>query len=172
MSFQKIQSFLAKATHELTVAIQEVRRARLYPYEIAGWIKKDDKRNDILVFRVTATDKYISHLSVSDIYHQEDLLSQFSPKEIKYISTLAVCLATKTSVEYDVIWKNFREDRVHDHVHLYNPENARVIKLKLAELEKNLSVLTKLSAQDAFVLGKSAGVQERIKEEEAIRSLT
>lgn len=150
--------------------VKEVKLARENPYEIAGWVKKEGREKDILVYRVTATDKYISSLSVVEIYSDESILFNFSKKDIKYISTLSILLYYKTDARYQVIWECFRDNLQKEIIHIKDRVNSEIIKTQIDQLEKNISIIDGLEPRDSYNLGKLAGIKERMLEESIINA--
>lgn len=148
---------------------KQVHESRENPYEISGWVKKNMPEQDVLIYRVTATDKYISSFSVLDIYSNENLLLNFSKKEIKYISTLAVLLHYKKEPKYQLIWESFRVTLDSKVLQFKDRDNSGIIKKSIDDLERDIELIDGMSGADAFRLGKEVGIRERMREERFIR---
>jgi hypothetical protein len=163
-----LQKYLHRLYNNFIELTKEVKKSRENPYQIAGWIKKENKEKDILIYHVTATDKYVSSFSVLEIYQDDSILYQFSKQEIKYISTLALLLYYKKEARYKVIWENFRHNLHEGIIHLKDREKPETMKTNIEQLEKNITLLDALSGHDAYLLGKEMGIKERMQEEEII----
>lgn len=164
----KLQNHVNQLYTNFTAIIKEIKKTREHPYEVASWIKKESREKDILVYRVTATDKYISSFSVLEIYNDDSILLNFSKQEVKYISTLAILLYYKKKPKYQLVWQNFRDQLNNGVIHLANRDKPGIIKTKIEDLEKNIALIDELSGRDAFILGKEVGVTERLREQEII----
>ncbi len=166
----KFQAYVNSLHNNFSTIAKEIKTSRESAYEIAGWVKKDKREKDILIYRVTATDKYINNFSVLEIYSDDNLLLNFSKKEIKYISTLAILLNYKTQPKYRLAWESFRNQLDANTVHLIDRDNPGVIKTNIAALEENISIIDGLSSVEAFNIGKEIGIRERMNEELLIRN--
>lgn len=162
---KRLQTFANKLFNEFSDIVKEVKETRQHPYEIADWVKREDEKSDILVYRVTATDKYISQFSVSEIYNDNSILFNFSKQEIKYISSLALLIYYKSEPKYQVIWESFRHQLSQGTLHIRDKDKPGVIKTNIDELEKNIAIIDQMSGRDAYLLGKEAGIRERLLEE-------
>lgn len=165
-----IQGYVTKLCYNFANIVKDAKQSCANPYKIAGWAKKENCKSDVLIYQVTATDKYISAFSVSQIYCDDSILLNFSKKEIKYISTLALLLDYKREAKYSIIWESFREQLHNKIVHLKNRENSSIIIASIDELEKNISIIDGMKGSDAYRLGKEAGIIERMREESIINS--
>lgn len=165
------QNYVNRIYSDFFSLIKEVRHSREHPYEIAGWIKKESREKDILVYRITATDKYINSFSVMEIYSDDSVLMNFSKQEIKYISTLAILLHYKKEPKYKLIWQNFRSQLGDGIVHLSDRDKLGIVKAKIRDLEKNIALIDGLNGREAFILGKEVGISERLHEQEVIDSI-
>lgn len=166
----RFQNYVNNLYSNFLSVAKQVQESRKHPYEISGWIKKESSDRDVLVYRVTATDKYISSFSVLDIYSDDDILMNFSKREIKYISTLAILLYYKKEAKYKIAWESFRNNLGEKVIHFEDRDNSGIIKRTIDQLESEIDLIDSLSGKDAFLLGKEVGVRERIKEENYMRS--
>lgn len=151
-------------TNFLSVA-KQVQESRKNPYEIAGWIKKESHEQDALIYRVTATDKYVACFSVLEIYSDDEILMNFSKMEIKYISTLALLLHYKKEPKYRAVWESFRNNLDEKIIQFEDRDNPGIIKKSINELKTEFELIDGLSSKDAFALGREVGIRERIQEE-------
>lgn len=165
----KLQNYVNNLYSNFLSVAKQVQESRKNPYEIAGWVKKESSDRDILIYRVTATDKYISSFSVLDIYSDDDILMNFSKREIKYISTLAILLYYKKEAKYKIAWESFRNNLDEKIIHFEDRDNHGIIKRSIEQLESEIELIDGLSGKDAFLLGKEVGVRERMKEENYMR---
>lgn len=166
----RFQSYVNNLYSNFLTIAKQVHESRQNPYEIAGWIKKDSNEKDILIYRVTATDKYVVCFSVLDIYSDDDILLNFSKKEIKYISTLAILLQYKKEPKYKLIWESFRSSLDNKILQFVDRDNPGIIKKSINDLERDFNLLDGMSAIDAFRIGKEIGIRERIMEEQIIKN--
>jgi len=161
----KFQTYVNNIYSDFLSIAREVQESRKNPYEIAGWVKKESHEKDILIYRVTATDKYVSCCTVLEIYSNDQILMNFSRKEIKYISTLALLLNYKMEPKYQMIWESFRNELDEKIVQFRDNDNSSIIKKRIYELEDDIELIDGLSGRDAFELGREVGIRERMKEE-------
>jgi hypothetical protein len=162
------QNYISKLQSNFSEIASAVKKSRENPYQIAGWINKENREKDVLIYRVTATDKYIDSHTLLEIYSDNAILLNFSKEEIKYISSLAVLLLYKQSPRYQVVWENFRNNIQEDMVKIKDRDKSSFIKTRISEIEKDISLIDKLPSRDAYRLGKEIGIRERILEEEII----
>jgi len=170
MNTNRFQNYVNNLyTNFLSIA-KQVHESRKNPYEIAGWMRKESLEKDILIYRVTATDKYIACFSVLEIYSDDDTLMNFSKMDIKRISSLAILVHYKKEPKYHAVWESFRNNFDEKMIQFQDRDNPGVVKKRIDELETDIAFIDELSSKDAFKLGKEIGIRERIKEESFIRS--
>lgn len=167
-----IQQHLNSLLSNFMGIIGDIKKNRKHPYEISNWVSKERREKDILVYRVTATDKYVSTFSVLDIYMNDSILYKFGKQDIKYISTLAVLLHYKKEVKYQVVWRKFRGNLEGDMIHLRDRDKRGMIKTNILELEKNISMIDNMNSHDAYLLGRSSGIREHIREQMLVEAET
>ena len=163
-SLKQFKNYTDSLLSGLSDAVEFVRTSRQYRYELSGWEKGRQREEDRLVFRVTATDKYITTKTVLDIYNEDDLLFGFSPQEIKYISSLAVLLFYKKESRYEIVWRSFRNKLNTSLIKVKDRFFSKHIISEIKELEKDISIIDGMSGRDAFLLGKESATRDIIRE--------
>lgn len=166
----RFQNYVNNLYENFLSIAKQVQESRQNPYEISGWIKKESVEKDILIYRVTATDKYIACFSVLEIYSDDDILMGFSKMDIKRISSLAILVHYKKEPKYHTVWESFRNNYDEKMVQFEDRDNLGIVKKRIDELENDVAFIDGLSGKDAFKLGKELGLRERLKEEAFVRS--